>query len=160
MKLSSAMIALLGATPLLAFSPNAFCHKQHVGSGQMIFSSAGDNDIDEQQQQQPSEAERIMEQASRVGANQIKELSIAERTKRAMMAEAVEDRIFSMYEDLEKLMNEDGTLEVDDREQATDLAKQIKASQEQYETLVSGRPSSMLDQLSTSVVNDDKKKED
>mmetsp|Transcript_12930 Transcript_12930/g.15556 ORF Transcript_12930/g.15556 Transcript_12930/m.15556 type:complete len:102 (-) Transcript_12930:156-461(-) len=101
-----------------------------------------------------------MEQASREGANRIKELSIAERTKRAMMAEAVEDRIFSMYDDLEELIKEDGTLEVDDREEATDLAKQIKASQEQYETLVSGRPSSMLDQLSTSEVDDEEKKED
>jgi len=138
----------------LAFSPTAFCRNNRVMTSTVTFSSSGDNSMDDQQQQQqPSEAERIMEQASRDGANRIKELSIAERAKRAMLAEAVEDRIFSMYDDLEELIQEDGTVEVDDREEVTDLAKQIKASQEQYETLVSGKASSMLDQLSAS--NDD-----
>ena len=47
--------------------------------------------------------ERIMESASLAGAENIRKLDIAERTKRAMLAEAVEDRIFEMVDELEAL---------------------------------------------------------
>mmetsp|Transcript_21957 Transcript_21957/g.27169 ORF Transcript_21957/g.27169 Transcript_21957/m.27169 type:complete len:153 (+) Transcript_21957:118-576(+) len=96
---------------------------------------------------EPSEPERIMEEASREGYERIRNMSIAERTKRAMLAEVIEDRIFSMYDDLEGLVAKDGSVEKENRDKVTELAIQIKASQKQYRTLVTGEPSSMLDMM-------------
>eukprot|EP00586_Coscinodiscus_wailesii_P012839 CAMPEP_0172494640 /NCGR_PEP_ID=MMETSP1066-20121228/51939_1 /TAXON_ID=671091 /ORGANISM="Coscinodiscus wailesii, Strain CCMP2513" /LENGTH=93 /DNA_ID=CAMNT_0013265765 /DNA_START=295 /DNA_END=576 /DNA_ORIENTATION=- len=88
-----------------------------------------------------------MEEASREGYERIRNMSIAERTKRAMLAEVIEDRIFSMYDDLEGLVAKDGSVEKENRDKVTELAIQIKASQKQYRTLVTGEPSSMLDMM-------------
>lgn len=90
-----------------------------------------------------------MESASISGADLIAQMSIMERTKRAMLAEAVEDRIFSLQDDLDTLIlsdNSDGLIPKDEtlREQCVDLAKQIKAAQGQYRELVSGESSGML----------------
>ena len=69
-----------------------------------------DNEENSQQppsnQQQPDPVEQFMEEASRKGAEKVKAMSIEERTRRAMLAEAVEDRIFSLYDDLEGLLKD------------------------------------------------------
>lgn len=85
-----------------------------------------------------------MEGASAKGADKVREMSIEERTKRAMLAEAVEDRIFSMYDDLEVLLKDGVPASDEDRDEIQSLAQEIKASQSQYENLVSGEPSTML----------------
>jgi hypothetical protein len=62
-----------------------------------------------------------------------------------MLAEAVEDRIFEITEEIELLVTRnEGILEGDQREEAVELAKQTKALQEQYDDLVNGRPSFLL----------------
>ena len=61
-----------------------------------------------------------------------------------MLAEVVEDRVFQMYDDLEVLLKDGAPASEEDREEISKLAKQIKASQSQYENLVSGEPSEML----------------
>jgi len=74
-------------------------------------------------------------------------MDIHERTKRAMLAEALEDRIFEIVDELEVLTKANGGLEnLSDevRNEAVELAKQVKASQKQYDDLVNGRPSSLL----------------
>ena len=105
-------------------------------------SSPGSSSDKEGQQQDP--VEPFMEEASRKGAKKVKEMSVEERTKRAMLAEAVEDRIFTMYDDLEGLLQDGVPATDEDRDEISSLAKQIKASQSQYENLVSGKPSAML----------------
>ena len=89
-----------------------------------------------------------MEMASIQGAEAIAKLDVQERTKRAMLAEAVEDRIFELVDELEELVKRNNGLEnLSDeiKEEATEMAKQTKALQIQYDDLVSGRPSHLLD---------------
>ena len=143
---------------LLLVTANAFLspftiqqYSQRKGSFHSA-QTADDNDDEvppQQPKQQPDPVEAFMEEASRKGADKVKAMSIEERTRRAMLAEAVEDRIFSLYDDLEQLLDDtkgkDTPTSVEDREEITSIAKQIKASQSQYENLVSGQPSAMLD---------------
>lgn len=90
--------------------------------------------------------EMRMEMASLAGAKAISKLSLNERTKRAMIAEAVEDRIYELTDEIEQIVvKNDGELVGDDKEEAVELAKQTKALQAQYDDLVNGRPSYLLD---------------
>ncbi|CAB9502053.1 expressed unknown protein [Seminavis robusta] len=109
-----------------------------------LLQAAENDDNDGQPQQQPDPVETFMEQASQKGADKVRAMSIEERTRRAMLAEAVEDRIFTMYDDLEGLLQDGVPVSEQDREEIQSLAQEIKASQSQYETLVSGEPSVML----------------
>jgi hypothetical protein len=89
--------------------------------------------------------EKRMEMSSIAGAKAISKLNINERTKRAMLAEAVEDRIFEIMDELEDVINRnDGVLEGDEKEEAVELARQTKALQVQYDDIVNGRPSHLL----------------
>lgn len=92
--------------------------------------------------------EQIMERASLAGADKIRKVSLEERTKRAMLAEAVEDRIFDLVDELDSLVKKNGGLEnlTDEvKEEAVEMAKQTKVLQIQYDDLVNGRPSQLLD---------------
>ena len=65
-----------------------------------------------------------------------------------MIAEAVEDRIFDLVDQLDELVKKnDGLDNLSDevREEAVLMAKQTKALQLQYDDLVAGRPSNLLD---------------
>jgi hypothetical protein len=89
--------------------------------------------------------EKRMEMSSIEGAEAIAKLDIHERTKRAMLAEAVEDRIFELMDELEVVVKEnDGVLQGESKEEAVELARQTKALQNQYDDLVNGRPSHLL----------------
>jgi hypothetical protein len=88
--------------------------------------------------------ENYYESLSQSGADKISTMSIDERAKRAMLAEAVEDNIFLLETELEELVGEDGVITPDIREECVMLAKQIKSAQQHYESLVSGGPSAML----------------
>ncbi len=104
------------------------------------------------------ESENFLEQSSQNGYDKIKQMSIEERTRRAMLAEAAEDRIVMLSDELDKLLGDDGMpLTVEDREEVTFLATQIKASREQYQTLVNGGESSSLEMfnMSSSSTKDD-----
>jgi len=106
--------------------------------------SDGDGQPSPRQKQQ----ETRMERASIAGADEIRKLDINERTKRAMLAEAVEDRLFELVDDLDELVKKNGGLEnLSDevKEEAVEMAKQTKALQVQYDDLVTGKPSSLLD---------------
>lgn len=107
-------------------------------------SDSGSNERSEAQRYQ----EMIFEDMSSKGANVIAKMDIPERTKRALLAETIEDRIFELTEILEGIVNDNnGTIPEADRERATDIAKQTKQLQIQYNNLVSGKPSSILDAL-------------
>lgn len=108
----------------------------------LLKASPEDNGLPSQNQ--PETTEAFMENASRRGADKVASMSIEERTKRAMLAETVEDRIFSLHDELELLLPDNGMALLEKREKIEFLSGEIKASEEQYEALVSGKPSSML----------------
>lgn len=108
----------------------------------MLHDDDNSNRIDE------STIETFLEQESRDGTERIKSLSIEERTKRAMLAEAVEDCLTRLYTKLEKLVGDDGKpLKDEYRDQIVELANLIKASENDYHLLVSGKESPMLNAL-------------
>ena len=86
---------------VLAAKSAAFVHTPQ--RTRAIGSSLHNSPSDGQQSGAQKAQERIMESASLAGAENIRKLDIAERTKRAMLAEAVEDRIFEMVDELEAL---------------------------------------------------------
>ena len=111
--------------------------------------------------------EQLLEVVSRIGADSIASLSISERTKRAMLAEAVEDEIFFCTEQMIDLVNEqlehDTTNSNSDNNQSAsktrpkknievemlDLRERNQFLQTQYNDLVSGRPSSLLNTVNS-----------
>lgn len=128
----------------LAFNAHAFSIAQpsaHRTCNIMLMAESGDNESAMRKGQ-----EMKMEMASLAGAKAIAKLNINERTKRAMLAEQVEDRIFEITEEIEQIViRNDGLLEGNEKEEAVELAKQTKALQVQYDDLVQGRPSILLD---------------
>jgi len=96
----------------------------------------------------------LMETLSRRGAAKIAKIDIRERAKRAMLAEAVEDQIFDNTETLEAMLEKDGSLMAEaNREEAVEIAKQTKLLQVQYNELVSGNASSVLNALEAAMGN-------
>jgi hypothetical protein len=123
---------------------------------------------DKKKQSLKKEQEQLMEQLALSGAERIAAMSIPERTKRAMLAEAVEDRIFELTDVLEKLLLSDQSesggdgplISEKNRQEALEVAQQTKALQVQYEELVSGRPSSVLRSLESVIGGGEKTKDD
>jgi hypothetical protein len=76
-----------------------------------------------------------------MGADRIRALGVEERTKRAMLAESVEDRIFELVDEIEQLVASSKM------ERAIDLSKQVRSLQTHYQKIVSGQPSSLLQTL-------------
>lgn len=107
--------------------------------------------------------EQFMEVTAAQGADKISNMCVAERTKRVMLAETVEDRIFQLQDDLDSLLkmnndnnnasnsNNNSIIPEDEelRSKCVDIAKQIKAAQKQYKDLVSGDESEMLTALNS-----------
>jgi hypothetical protein len=93
--------------------------------------------------------EKILEELSWKGAEKIAKMDIPERAKRAMLAEAVEDRIFELSDILEALLEEDGSIKLENREKVQETAKQTKKLQQQYSDLVNGKPSAILTALAS-----------
>lgn len=100
-----------------------------------------DNDIVKTQQQTK---EMLLEELSMSGAGKIAILSIPERAKRALLAEAIEDRIIRLTEEVDQMIGVDGGLSQDLREKVIEAATRMKDLQIQYDELVSGKPSSVL----------------
>lgn len=88
--------------------------------------------------------EFLFEHLSRMGADNVASLGVSERAKRALLAEAVEDRIFDLTDEIDDLVVDSRIV---DREKAVALAKEVKVLQIQYEELVSGKESSLLQSL-------------
>jgi hypothetical protein len=100
-----------------------------------------------------------MERSSRAGADAIAKLNAQERAKRALLAEAIENRIFELVDELELLIKRTGVESFaefpnDLRDIALDLAKRTKELQSQYDDLVNGRPSLLLMERASESVND------
>lgn len=91
------------------------------------------------------QTDHFLEQNAIDGANKIRSLSIEERTRRAMLAEAAEDRMITLSDELDSLLGDDGMPIKENREEAVNLATEIKAQQEQYRQLVMGEQNNLLD---------------
>lgn len=113
----------------------------------MATGEGSDDPLDQEPSDARKEQEMLFEELSLKGADKVAKMDVPERAKRAMLAEVVEDRIFELTDDLDGLVEEDGSVAVDNREKAVEIATQIKKSQQQYSDLVNGKPSSILTAL-------------
>jgi hypothetical protein len=120
--------------------------RTNISPNKGLFQSSSPEDSSERRE---ISAEQFLEESSRSGYEKVKTMSIEERTKRAMLAEAAEDRVVSLSDELDLLLGEDGMPKrVEDREEVTILAQQIKASMDQYKRLVNGEDCEALDMFS------------
>lgn len=135
----------------LVASSSAFvpCHVSGFQnpSSQLSESENGDTPSEQEKYDPKREQEMILESMSLEGAEVIKRMDIPERAKRAMLAEAVEDRIFALTEMIEDLIDDDGMIAEENREKAVEIAQATKSLQGQYQNLVSGKDSSILEAL-------------
>merc|ERR1719491_298923 len=77
--------------------------------------------------------ETFFETTALSGAEKIRKLSVEERTRRAMVAEGIEDRVSNLYDDFESKL-ENGS----NKEELKFIAKQIKVLQIEYSAVVNG----------------------
>ena len=98
----------------------------------------------QQQQQQLKTREMVLDELSMSGASKIATISIPERAKRALLAEATEDQIIRLTDEMEQMIGVDGIISKEYREKVTETATRMKELQIQYDELVSGKPSSVL----------------
>jgi hypothetical protein len=140
-------IILVAATTTTAFSPLPQQHGTSRFHPTLLLWNQPNGDSEGDAQNSSQEAR--LEQLAKIGAARVAKMDIPERAKRAMLAEAIEDSIFQYEIELEELIGESGIIPTDPqlREQCQSIAMQIKASQDQYEALVSGLPSPLLNTL-------------
>ena len=93
--------------------------------------------------------EKDFEKMSKDGADAIASLSLDERTQRAMMAEAIEDRIFAISDELDSMIGANGMIAENLRQDAVHLARESSTLKKQYSDLVSGKPSGVLSSISS-----------
>lgn len=115
----------------------------------MTSGEEGDPLVPQEKSEAKRQQEMMLEEMSLKGAEKIAAMGIPERAKRAMLAEAVEDRIFELTEVLETLVEEDGSVAEQNRERVVEIARDVKQFQQQYSDLVNGNRSAILDALSS-----------
>jgi hypothetical protein len=109
-----------------------------------VSSSASD---DKRFEDARKKQEEFMEAVSLSGADKIAKMNVSERTKRAMLAEAIENRIFQLQDDLDQLCG--GVVPDDEtiKSQCVEIARNMRESQLQYNDLVTGEPSMVMTTL-------------
>jgi hypothetical protein len=144
-KVALVVLAVL-ATKSSGFSPQATTIARKCLNKEFRLHQTSDDERSSQQQRQRQSdtVEVFMEYASQNGADKVRSMSTEERTRRAMLAEAVEDRIYTMYDEMEGLLTDGVPANEADREEIRSLAEEIKASQSRYQGLVAGEPSITL----------------
>jgi hypothetical protein len=109
------------------------------------------NDDDDEVGQEKSETQRqqdmILENMSVKGAKAIASMEVPERAQRAILAEAVEDQIFELTEKLDGFVDANGMIAEESKEKVMEIAKATKSLQIQYNDLVTGQKSPILDAL-------------
>ena len=96
--------------------------------------------------------EEFLEEASANGYDKIRSISIEERTRRAMLAEAAEDRMVALSDELDALFKQQDRDKMngigDDKsreEQVLEIARAIQTAEEQYQAMVNGDDSPFID---------------
>ena len=156
-RITASAAAAAASLSLLAVSPtcaSAFTASSVVPSrirrGNTVALSKNADAADDDGGDNGHAMQPFFEETALKGAAAVKAMSIEERTRRAMLAEAVEDRICNHYDDLEEILGQEGVLpeSEEEREEITNIAKQIKVLQNDYKQLVSGERSAYLDGFS------------
>ena len=83
----------------------------------------------QQQQQQLKTREMVLDELSMSGASKIATISIPERAKRALLAEAIEDQIIRLTDEMEQMIGVDGIISKEYREKVTETATRMKELQ-------------------------------
>lgn len=135
----SCLVLLLGA--FVPISSNAF---QPIHHSSNLTPVSHRQSLIVLREAESSSQEEFLEREAQVGAKKVRAMSIEERTRRAMLAEAAEDRMVEISAELDNLLGEDGLPTEENREEALNLARNYKASQEQYRNLVNGDESSLM----------------
>mmetsp|Transcript_7251 Transcript_7251/g.9848 ORF Transcript_7251/g.9848 Transcript_7251/m.9848 type:complete len:156 (-) Transcript_7251:439-906(-) len=132
---SSLITQILGFCIQPAFAPSSIVERHPTSLFDGVDPDAGGNE-------NPQNAEFCLEEVAKRGADKIKQISIEERTQRAMIAEAVEDRMVVLHDKLDLILG-DGRMPLaeEDREKVQGLAMQIKVLQDEYTELVTGEKS-------------------
>lgn len=96
--------------------------------------------------------EEFLEKESASGYDKIRSISIEERTRRAMLAEAAEDRMVALSDELDALFKQQDRDKMngigDDKsreEQVLEIARAIQTAEEQYQAMVNGDDSPFID---------------
>jgi hypothetical protein len=119
--------------------------RQRTTRGILSLSS---NDYGNGESQSVRKIGEVLEGISKQGADNMAKLSLAERTKRALLAEQVENQIFANLDELERLSGIDRGRENENNQEQQDEAEaiisQTRLLRRQYDELVSGKGSSIL----------------
>lgn len=107
-----------------------------------LYQQESDDDMYSKAQQ---DIEGVLEGISKQGAHNLSSVSLAERTKRALLAEQVEDQIFANIYELEQCNT---------AKDAKMIISQTRNLRRQYDELVSGEGSSMLNTMEAAMVDD------
>ena len=102
------------------------------------------DDSNSNQNQAQHDIEGVLEGISKQGAEKLSNVSLTERTKRALLAEQVEDQIFANIYELERCAAKD----------AKAIIAQTRILRKQYNELVSGEGSSMLNAVEAAMEDD------
>jgi hypothetical protein len=142
MRFIASSLFLLALQAFISFS-SSFIVKTESQRSSLVVLTVSQGGFGDGQRKQ----EKYMEAMSLQGAEEIAKMNISERASRALLAEAMEDRIFQLQDDLEELSG--GQVPVDEsvKAQCVDIAKDIRRFQIQYNDLVSGAPSELLDSM-------------
>ena len=89
-----------------------------------------------------SDARQFCEESAAAGADAVRDMPVEERVRRAMQAEAIEDRILETAGELEDAQN------AGDAEKCEQLTASIRAMKEQYSALVGAGSSMFVDAVS------------
>ena len=89
-----------------------------------------------------SDARQFCEESAAAGADAVKNMPVEERVRRAMAAEAIEDRILETAGELEDAQT------AGDAEKCEQLTASIRAMKEQYSALVGAGSSMFVDAVS------------
>jgi hypothetical protein len=108
---------------------------------------SNDDEFGQEKSETQRQQDTILENMSVKGAKAIAGMEVPERAKRAILAEAVEDQIFELNEKLDGFFDENGMIAEESREKAVEIAKATKSLQIQYNDLVTGQKSPILDAL-------------
>jgi hypothetical protein len=108
---------------------------------------SNDDEFGQEKSETQRQQDTILENMSVKGAKAIAGMEVPERAKRAILAEAVEDQIFELNEKLDGFVDENGMIAEESREKAVEIAKATKSLQIQYNDLVTGQKSPILDAL-------------
>jgi hypothetical protein len=122
-------------------------HTFHNVQCQTTRLHSNEDEFGQEKSETQRQQEMILESMSVNGAKAVAKMEVHERAKRAQLAEVVEDQIFDLNEKLDAFVDENGMVAEESREEVVEIAKATKSLQNQFNDLVTGQKSPILDAL-------------